>query len=81
MIQIPPAIYNHPYSGHLTEWIYRAPKVDDFCRSVGAKGEGQIIGCQFFIGERCFIVLSQHAVKALRQHETAHCNGWKHDNS
>lgn len=76
MILDPPM--QQPYTGPLTEWIMPAPQVDAYCRSAGAKERGQIIGCQFWVGKHCFIVLSQHAVPALRKHEIAHCNGWRH---
>ncbi len=78
MILEPPAIYDHPYAP-LTESIYKAPMADKLCRQTGLKGDYQIIGCQFFIGKHCFILISEHALIPLRRHETAHCNGWKHD--
>lgn len=79
MIQEPPPEFNHFYPGPLIEWIMSAPKVDELCRIAGAKAQGQIVGCQFAIGAHCFIVLSAHAVLPLRQHEIAHCNGWRHE--
>lgn len=71
-------MFVHPYTP-LTEWIYTAPEVDRRCRSAGAKSSGQIIGCSFKIGTHCYIIISQHAAIVLRRHETAHCNGWRHD--
>lgn len=81
MILEPPPQYNHPYAGPVAEYVWRAPQVDAYCREAGAAGEGQIIGCQFTIGGRCFIVLSSHVVKLLRKHEIAHCNGWSKDHT
>ncbi len=77
MVMEPPAIYSHPYAP-LTEWIEAAPEVDRLCRSAGAQGNEQIVGCSFKLGAHCYIIISKHAVEVLRRHETAHCNGWKH---
>lgn len=78
MILSPPPQFN--YDGPLIEYIFKAPEVDRLCRQAGAKIYGvQIIGCQFFIGERCFIIISDHAIEYLRKHEKDHCGGMKHD--
>ncbi len=79
MILEPPAIYDHPYPGPLTEWVMPAPKVDALCRSAGGRVHGsQYQGCQFKLGDHCFIVVADHAAEPIRRHETAHCNGWTH---
>lgn len=78
MILEPPHSYVRSYSGPITEWVMTASQVDAYCRSAGAVSIGQIVGCQFFVGKHCFIVLSEHAVEILRRHERAHCNGWRH---
>jgi len=77
MILEPPSQYLAPYAT-LTEWILDAPEVDWLCRTAGVKSASQVIGCSFKIGDRCYIILSSHAVDVLRRHETAHCNGWRH---
>lgn len=80
MIGEPPIGFDHAFPGVVQEVIMRAPDVDAFCRARPGMSEraGQIIGCQFFEGGKCVIVLSKHAVPFLRRHETAHCNGWRH---
>lgn len=79
MILSPPAIYDYPYAGSLTEWVMPAPKVDALCRQAGGNIHGQQYqGCMFRLGEQCFIVVAEHVAKLVRRHEIAHCNGWVH---
>lgn len=78
MILPPPAIYDFPYPGPQTVEVLPAPEVDRLCRQSGVSRPFQIIGCQFFIGDHCFNLISKHAEAVLRLHENAHCNGWRH---
>ncbi len=79
MILSPPAVYDHPYVGPLIEWVMPAPKVDALCRALGGAVRGeQYQGCQFKLGDHCFIVVAEHVRALARRHEIAHCNGWLH---
>ena len=82
MIEAPPPEYVHPYAGRVVETIMSLREVRQYCRNEDA------LACTLFIpanpGDKCFVYLpsigkggvSPRTDQLLREHETAHCNGW-----
>lgn len=86
MIDAPPAIYDHPYQGQVIEMVMKAPQVNSLCLKIGAIDPPhhgvQFLGCAWKDSSaRCYIVISEHAYIAIKQHEIARCNGWPGDHS
>jgi len=85
-IDLPPAIYDHPFPGHVTRYEYLASEVSARCSDLGGfKHEAE--ACSLAISERdCIIILPWWGVggvgpiayRSLLRHETGHCNGWRH---
>ena len=65
-----------PYDGPLIELRLLPQQVIAVCRGLGAKGAP--LGCQIWGNGGCLIVVPKHDDGTIRNHELAHCNGWKH---
>lgn len=72
-IQQPPAEYL-PYDGPVVELRLSLQRVKTICYVMGVRGN-DIRGCAGMLPGGCLIVF---AYEADREHELAHCNGWKH---
>jgi hypothetical protein len=72
---LPPAEYDHPYSGTLHVIRLNIFQVVDVCRdTMGANG----FSCARPMGTSCTIIIPSNTVvgDSLWRHEVAHCNGW-----
>lgn len=80
-MDLPPTTYDHPYPGQVIEMRMTTAQVNSLCLKMGANDPGGFfIGCSWLdISKRCYIVVSDDNYAAVRRHEMAHCNGWKHD--
>lgn len=77
MVLQPPARFNHPYRGKLTEYRMFVDAARMLCKKQGVEADS----CSWVDkSSRCYIVVPWDApVKDLSQyqrHEIAHCNGW-----
>jgi hypothetical protein len=77
--QQPPAQYNHAYRGHLIVREGTPAQIHQWCHSFFARA------CAMSAGNSCTIYLplptpgaAPEILSALRAHEVAHCNGWRH---
>jgi hypothetical protein len=85
-VPAPPAEYAVPYRGIVIEKVIPMPHVNIVCRILGIDQiGGWIAGCAISKFGACFIVLpkvehqwTQADQDAIRAHELAHCNGWRH---
>lgn len=80
-MELPPSAYDHPYAGQVIEMVMKAPQVNSLCIKMGAVDPAaagqQFLGCSWRdVSGRCYVVLSDHDIAAIRRHEIAHCNGW-----
>ena len=84
MILLPPAPYDHPYTGPVTVIEMSAPDVAIACGNPDAQA------CVYLHppgGHVPMMILpkigrggvSQRGQDLLRRHEVGHLNGWKHD--
>ncbi len=73
-----PAQFNHAYHGHLTVKTGTEAQIHQWCGSYYARACAHV-------GKSCTIYLSTGGEPqinaALRAHEIAHCNGWRHGNT
>lgn len=80
VIEPPPAIYDYVPEGEVIEFLEDHETLTRVCQSPNALACTVIL--PNFKGDKCFIVLpkgtSISMLEALRRHEYAHCNGWKH---
>ena len=72
-----PAHFDRPYTGPIIEMIQPHETVQILCKAAGKQPWEVFYGCSWKKGETCYIVMSS-TDKAVRRHEMAHCNGWKH---
>lgn len=71
MIETPPLVYQHPYTGNLIEVISDLA-VKTYC-PVNA------LACSIKgLFSTCLIILPENTYPLLQLHELAHCNGWVH---
>lgn len=83
MIELPPAIFDHPCDCAVIEQIASAQDVEQRC---GKNMLACAIAAPNFSIDKCFIVLpwvgrggvAKRTQDLLRRHEIAHCNGWRH---
>jgi hypothetical protein len=81
----PPAQYDVPWTGELTEQVLPLEEVPPTCNEMGTNNR-YAWGCQRMLAPRhCLIVIpkvgrsvSAFLQKEIRRHELAHCNGWRH---
>lgn len=88
MILEPPPAYVYPFPGKLFVHEFAVSEVDGKCREYGTIALSEIMACSIRLGDgACIVVLPKLGIggvgprthDALRQHELAHCNGWKHE--
>lgn len=75
-IQQPPAEYL-PYDGPVIELRLPMQRVKTICYVLGVRGI-EVKGCGTFAPGGCLIVYPIEDDGAIREHELAHCNGWRH---
>ena len=87
MIELPPALYDHPYPGKLYVEEKRLSEVHELCHALGVPAIAPIYGCALRLSHGCHIIIpivgvggvAPRTYAIIRRHETAHCNGWKHN--
>ncbi|WP_271621551.1 hypothetical protein [Bradyrhizobium sp. CCBAU 51745] len=87
-IQSPPPAWIAPAPPGMVELELSLPQIDLLCRTLGAAAaEGkQIFGCSMWGSGGCLIIVpkigrvsSMEDQARVREHEVAHCNGWRHE--
>lgn len=85
-IQEPPAIML-PYDGPMIEIRLPLQRVKTVCYAFGVRGEANqfLMGCSTFRDGGCLLIIpeieprvSKERQQQIRDHELAHCNGWRH---
>lgn len=81
----PPAEYDHPFAGEHVVYEVKLREVRNICSDAfGYWVPVNVEGCSWRVGDDvCFNVVATNpkrasSVAALKRHERAHCNGWKH---
>ena len=79
----PPSIYL-PYDGPGIELVLPRQRVKTICFVLGVR-KYDVQGCMIWAPGGCLIVIPQVGPgvtaaeqDAVRRHENAHCNGWRH---
>lgn len=76
MVLPPPARFDHPYKGPVTEYRMFVDAARHLCKKQGVEADS----CSWVSKGRCYIVVPWDApVKdpaQYQRHEIAHCNGW-----
>jgi hypothetical protein len=74
----PPVQFKKPYTGVLTEVRLPLREISGKCRNLK-----NVWACAYHNGESCTIYIPDNVpmelMKALREHELGHCNGWIHE--
>jgi hypothetical protein len=87
-IQMPPPAWIAPAPAGMVELELSLAQIDTLCRTLGAAAaEGkQIFGCSIWGSGGCLIIVpkvergkSVEDQARVREHEVAHCNGWRHE--
>lgn len=84
-ILMPPAAFDHPYTGHLE--IIEVPLPEVHAKCGGQPGQPRLFACSLVGKESCIVVLpivgdgylTQPQRERLERHELGHCNGWPKD--
>lgn len=83
MVDLPPPLWDAPFTASLIEIQRPLPRVGAICRELGLRAPGIVYGCALWANGGCVIVIprvdaavSEAEQQAIRRHETAHCNGW-----